>query len=325
MKVVRMVDIYDLILLALNILLARFLPPRTEEILARVTGDITYLVRRRRRQLIADRLSIVLGNDIAPHKLEAITREVFRNRWMEGLSYLAVHNKNLTQSVNFLGLEHLQDALAKGKGVILWETPFGKRLLANAVLAKKGFPLCQLHASDHGASSHSWLGRKVVFKLRRKMEANLFSEIVDIQDDSLAYLRLVIHRLGQNGIVCVAGLGDRGHKFVPVRFMGAENEIATGVVSLARMTGASIIPMFCFRDDNGTDQLVLEKPISVEAGRDRDEAVAQSIKTYASLLESYIRRYPAQWHQWRYRWPDFPSLGIPKHSRLRHLKVAKPR
>ena len=298
-KVVRLGDVSDLILFVLSRLSARFLSRRGEEIVAVAIGDISYLVFWGRRRLIAERLAAYFGSELASHQIKELTREVFRKNVVEKLSLSAIYRNDLRQGVTFTGLEHLHEALTQGKGVILWEGPFGKRLFAKAALTEQGFAVWQVHGQSHGGSS-SWLGQRIVRRFYRKAWAKLFPEIIDIQDDSLAYLRLLADRLKQNGIVCINGMGQMGHKLSPVEFMGVERDFATGPVSLAKVTGAAIIPIFCFRDDD-MDRVVLESPINLVSSQDRDSVLAQGVRTYADLLESYIRAHPAQWCRW-HRW-----------------------
>jgi lauroyl/myristoyl acyltransferase len=60
------------------------------------------------------------------------------------------------------------------------------------------------------------------------------------------------------------------------------------MVSLAKISGATILPMFCLLQPDGSTTIVFEEPIPVDAG------VAQ----YADMLEIYIRRYPEQYRNW---------------------------
>ena len=164
---------------------------------------------------------------------------------------------------------------------------------------EKGFSLCQIHGQPHGGSQ-TWLGQKVIRRIRRKAKARLCPEIIDIPNDSFAYLRDLVSRLKQNGIICIYAFGSLGHKFVHVEFLGTKQHFATGIFSVARMTGASIIPIFCFKDADDTDHLVLEKPMNLESGGDWDDVLTQVITRYAQILESYIGKYPDQWpwHGW---------------------------
>ena len=297
MKFAGPVDLRDLMFLALNKFSLRFLSPRGEERLEGFIGDIAYTFLKSRRLRVANHISAVLGSELAPYQVWRLTRGVFRNKRVENFSLSVISRKSIRNGIIIEGLENLEEALSRGRGAILWESPFGNRFLAKAALADKGFQLCQVHYRGHGGSP-TWFGQRIIRGIDRRAESNIFSEIVEIQDDTLAYLRLMIGRLKQNGIICISGIGSDGHKFVPVELLGMKRYIATGIVSLARMTDASTIPMFCYRNGSGADRLVLEKPIHLADGGDRDEVLIQGVTQYVGLLESYIRRHPDQWYQW---------------------------
>lgn len=59
-----------------------------------------------------------------------------------------------------------------------------------------------------------------------------------------------------------------------------------------------MIPFFCFRDCDGTQRLVLERPLTVAPANGNDAPVVEAATTYARLLEGYMRRTPGQWLYW---------------------------
>lgn len=297
MRLVKPRDLYDLILLVLNKFSARLLSAAGEQRLARLIAVIAWTVQWRNRRIITDHLSAVVSRELHPDQTRKLTRKIYEGRWAEQFSYSAAKRKTACQSMTITGLEHLNGALSRGKGAILWEIPFGKRLLGKVALMQKGFAFSQVHDQEHGGS-RSWLGQRFVRKFYRQAEGELFPEIIDIQADSLAYLRRLAERLSRNGIVCIPALGEKGHKFVTVEFLGFRRRIATGAVNLARMTGAPLLPIFCVKQEDGTDRLIVEQPITTGGSEYWRDAAGQGIQEYARLLESYIRRYPDQWYQW---------------------------
>ena len=48
-------------------------------------------------------------------------------------------------------------------------------------------------------------------------------------------------------------------------------------------------------------RVIIEKPLSVpaEGGMDMDGAVQEAARQFGTLLEGYIRRYPAEWRDWK--------------------------
>ncbi len=176
-------------------------------------------------------------------------------------------------------------------GKFLWQETFGQ---GGFVRERR---LCPVHGLEHGGSP-TCLGQRIIRQIYRRAEAKLFPEVIFIQPHSLAYLRVLIHRLKHNNILCIPGLGGEGYRFVSVEFLGAKQYFATGAVSLAKMTGAVLLPLFCFRRSDGKDYLVLEQPIPIMGNVEGDTAITQAIIQYVRLLESYIRKYPDQWYRW---------------------------
>ena len=78
-------------------------------------------------------------------------------------------------------------------------------------------------------------------------------------------------------------------------FLGEERHFVTGAMSLAKHSGAPLLPLFCWRDDDGQLTLVIEPPIDVERGALAAEAGAAA---YVRLLETYVRRYPSEYYGW---------------------------
>ena len=63
---------------------------------------------------------------------------------------------------------------------------------------------------------------------------------------------------------------------------------------------APLLPLFCFEDPPGQPRLVVEAPVVIESGPARDRAIEAALRHYTSLLEGYVRRYPAQYRNWHF-------------------------
>jgi KDO2-lipid IV(A) lauroyltransferase len=281
-----------------------FVSPTGHARLARLLGAIDHRRQRALRRGIAAHIAAALGPGAPPAEVDRLTRELFRNRaandeifCIESFSRSAARRRSACAGVSITGLDHLRAALDRGRGAILWESWLGHRTLARLVLIELGFRLIQVTGPTHPASS-SWLGQRVIRPMQLRAAARLFAEVVIIQDGSVAYLRRLAGRLRDNGIVCIPSLGVMGQRFVPVELLGERRYLATGVLSLARSTGAALIPLFCFRDRDGRWRLVLEAPIAVPAGGKGDADLAGTMAAYARLLEGYVRRHPEQWFSW---------------------------
>jgi lauroyl/myristoyl acyltransferase len=81
-------------------------------------------------------------------------------------------------------------------------------------------------------------------------------------------------------------------------FLGGYRTFFTGMVSLSRITGAPILPLFCIQEDSDKTVVIIEPPLAFDSTTDRDSASALGIDQYVNLLESYITRYPEQYRNW---------------------------
>ena len=69
------------------------------------------------------------------------------------------------------------------------------------------------------------------------------------------------------------------------------------MVSLARLTGAAILPLFCIDENGGRVQLIIEPAIHFQTETDREHYLEQTVRRYADLLEKYKKTYPEQYRR----------------------------
>ncbi|MBU1905372.1 MAG: lysophospholipid acyltransferase family protein, partial [Candidatus Omnitrophica bacterium] len=92
-----------------------------------------------------------------------------------------------------------------------------------------------------------------------------------------------------------------------VDFFGKKAATAIGPVVFARRTKAAIVPCFIIRQKDDTHQIVFEPPLELEEGKDKQETIVINIQKLTNIIESYIRRYPAEWGWIHRRWKSKPS------------------
>jgi len=272
--------------------------------LARLFAFLHHAAARRQRRRIAEKLGACLSKDPKSTAVAAAARQAIVHRWVksEPNSLLALTanketRRHLCAAVEVVNRRRIHKALEDGRGAILWGCPFGQPLLARAVLHDLGLPLIQLHEVGR-VEPPDWLRRLPMRCCYRAAEESLVTAIVDVERQSLAYLKEVRERLSQNRLVLINAMGRNGQAFVDCDFLGARRPFATGGVSLARAAGAPILPVFCFEDETRRVRLVIETPIVIDRSDDRQAAAARALQNYAGLLEGYILRYPAQWPRW---------------------------
>jgi len=111
-------------------------------------------------------------------------------------------------------------------------------------------------------------------------------------------MRTLFERLKKNGVICVAGDGTLGWNWVHKTFLWLQRGFSTAMVSLARLSGAPILPLFCIQESDHEIVMIIEPPIVMDFTRDRDQVSQACIEQYVNLLESYVRKYPGQYYGW---------------------------
>jgi KDO2-lipid IV(A) lauroyltransferase len=196
------------------------------------------------------------------------------------------------------GIEHLEAALADGHGALLWRMYFCSSHVTKQALADAGHPLVHLSTWSHGSRFDTALGLKVFAPAYIEAEVrHLKRRIVIPRDGSLGYLRKLLAHLNANDIVSIFGELE-GRAATSVTVFGRELQIASGTPSLARRSGAAMLPTYTERIGPDVYRVVVEEPIVVDPGLARREFVTAASREFASRLEEAVRRHPASWNRW---------------------------
>ena len=106
--------------------------------------------------------------------------------------------------------------------------------------------------------------------------------------------------------------GDRDfdNTGVAVRFFGQEAYFPRGPLRVAMASGATVLPAFIVRMPDGRYRAIVEEPLLVENGENRDLSLRRNLERYVAILERYVRQYPDQWYCFFPFWDD-PSRKKP--------------
>ena len=295
-------DLYLLFVVALVKLLDQCPFLQVKKFFARVVAFMAFQLSRRRRRLKQRTVAQTL--QVGEPEARNIVRHSFNDFWCDiFVDASPPGGRTNGQVCEVRGIEHLKEALQKRRGVILWESAFfGRRVLAKRILHEKAFSVCQVHSEYHIGGFHNprtWMSTHVIQPFFNNRQRCFVKELISLsRSDSLAYTRDLLVRLKQNEIISIAADGTIGHKFISLEFLGRTNLFSTGMVSLARLSGATILPLFCVQEEGNQPTLVIDAPIRIEVDGDRERGLESAIRQYASLLEQYIKRYPKQYRNW---------------------------
>jgi KDO2-lipid IV(A) lauroyltransferase len=196
----------------------------------------------------------------------------------------------LLRAVDVQGREHLDQAVARGRGVIITCCHVGNWELAGVMVAHWGYTL---HAVA-GVQFGRWLTPAV-----REAKTELAIHTISPEDGYRSILRALEH----NEIVALMVDGDVYRHGVSVDFFGRETRFPAGPGVLAQRTGALIVSGLCERTAPGRFRIVVEPALDPA----RFESAAALNNAVAATTERHIRERLDQWCIFRPLWEGAPA------------------
>lgn len=268
------------------------LPLRISLFLAGLLGKFAYLLLGRYRRVTVDNIRSVFAGQMTGEEIERLGRRVFSNlarNAVEMINFPKINKKNLASFVTVKGLENIEAALRRGRGVIVVTGHFGNWEIMPATFRILGYP---------GAA----VGRRIYFhKYDRYLNSLRKCHDVNIiyRDESPKKILKVLKANGIIGIVADQDVDSVDGVFVD--FFGRPAYTPAGPAALALVSGASLIPAFMLRQGI-RHRLVVERPIDLAATGDKEKDILENTKRWSDVVESYIGRYPDHWVWMHRRW-----------------------
>lgn len=292
--------------------LASRLPASLAYRVARWRGDWSLRYRAGQRSEIVRNLRQVLGDDLSPEEAERQAREFFRLRSCEILDVMLLRGQagSLGKLVEIRGREHLDAALAGGKGAILCSAHFGSYNSAFSLLHASGFPLTStgrsLSTQTPGMSSAE--RRLLEFAYTRRLQRHRQRPGIEFQPGRVQVAAQIAVVLRANEVVTFSSdappLDADRARAAEVTFLGRQVRLLPGVVALAQLTGAPVLMVFMHRlADYRHQVLEISAPVPVEG--DTTTAFGRCV----AAMDAAIRKYPGHWVYWA-NTADLASLGL---------------
>lgn len=272
------------------------LPLSITAALGRPFGLLIYWLYKKHRNIAKDNLRLAFGADISDKEIDRITKKIFQNLVTAFFEFMRIPwltVEKLDDRVQCDGMENLQGALKKGRGVIFVTAHLGNWELLAAYYGLKGFPVDIVARELDNPAFEKFV------KWTRQRSGNR------IVSKSRA-MRKLLRTLASNGIAGI--LLDQNVALaegVFVDFFGTLACTNKGPAMLAAISGAAIIPTFILRE-GGKHRIIINKEVErVDTGdKDRDAVVNTARMTKA--IESAIKGHPDQWFWVHRRWKTRP-------------------
>jgi KDO2-lipid IV(A) lauroyltransferase len=275
-------------------------------------GDWEFRYRRGKRAEVVRNLRELLGDDLSPDAAQELTRQWFRYASCNAIDVMRLRYraKPLRRLVEIRGREHLDAALAGGRGAILCSAHFGSFDSAFSLLGASGFPVTTIGRWQHNytAGLSSAERRFWDFVYARRLRRHRHRPNIEPWSGRVGVAAQAATILNANEVVTVAidapPLDDDLGRIVDVPFLGRRAGLLPGAVTLAQVTGAPLLMGFMHRTPDYRHQ-VLEISAPLLMAGDTPTAFARC----ADEMSAAIRRSPAHWTYWASR-GDLARLGV---------------
>jgi lauroyl/myristoyl acyltransferase len=297
-----------LYLIALMRPLIAFLPAPLAYGVACLRGDWRYRLDTYAREGIMCALTDVLGDQLNPAERARVTRNYFRLRSCEAVDMvrLAGRGRALARLVEIRGLEHIEAALAAGKGAILCSAHFGSFDSCFSLIGAHGFPITVIGRWPYKFGRpierffFQLLIRKPVEHHRHRPNIQPRGQF-DTAVQAAAILR-------QNELIGICldppVLAADRRRAVPMDFLNGQALLLPGAIMIAQLTGTPVMMTFMRREADWRHQ-VLE--ISPPMPLDGDTVTA--FRCCLAVVEAAIRQDPSYWSLW-YPLSNLVKLGL---------------
>lgn len=274
-------------------------PIRASLWFGRRIGSVVFHFHRKRRLIAYANLKAAFAGEKTPEELRRITKRVYQNllqTFVEIVSLTRVDKHYAAKYVEIVHMERIDNAAKSGKGTILLTAHFGCWELSSIVSALVGYPILVLAREQKMKRVNELLNQ-----LRESKGCKVVRKGISTKN--------IIRALHAREIVGILADQDAGKLGTFVTFFGRPTSCHAGPMEIARRTGAIVLPNFIVRTKGPYHKVYLEEYITFDPALGEEE-VRRAVQRFATILETYVRRYPEQWLWLHKRWKSTPVRTV---------------
>jgi lauroyl/myristoyl acyltransferase len=259
------------------------MPPRLSHAVAAPGGAAWYWLSRAQRRAALDNYAAVLGREPGDPEVARVARHAFQNYGRMLMDFVMIGGlkpEELIRRATVEGREHLDAALARGRGVIAALPHMGSWDMAGSYAAALGYPVSAVAErfppglEEAVVRTRQRFGLQVIFLGR-------------------SAVRAITQALQANGVVALLCDLEQGPG-VEVSFFGRRAVVPGGPAALALKTGAALLPVCQYVTAPGRHHIRVDPPLSLE-GQTKESLMQRVIGRF----EDFIHERPEQWYAFR--------------------------
>lgn len=274
--------------------LALSLPLKLSYKVAVFFSDINYVFAGKDRRDITENLKIIFPEKDS-RQIRVIRRQIFRNFAKYLVDFFRFSKLNIDyieKNIKIENIKYIDEALSRGKGVIIVTAHLGNWELGGVVVSQLGYPFWAV------ALPHKHKKVDEFFNSQRESKG---LKVIPLG----RAVRACVNVLKENMVLALVGDRDFTGKGMVLDFFGKPTIFPEGAAVFSLKTGAPIIPGFMMRNDDDSFTLSFEKPIEMNMeNKDKPTNLKKIMSYYNSIFEEYIRKHPSQWYMFKRFWKE---------------------
>ncbi len=274
--------------------LDRALPPHVGRGLFDVVARAAHAGLPRLRETVAANQARVLGLPPDDPTVLASTAEAFRTYaryWADSFRLDLLRDDEVLARTQVVGFEHVDDALAAGRGVICALPHLGNWDVGGRYMSARGCPVVSVAEE---------LEPQRLFDMFLAHRQAMGMEILGLSQNGQVGRRLA-RRLGENRVVALVADRDLSGRGTEVTMFGAARRLPAGPALLSISTGAPILVTPVYQMKDGW-RIVYGPPLRAETTGDRRRDVETITRRMAEEFERASSAAPADWHLFQPAW-----------------------
>lgn len=256
-------------------------------------------------------LARVAGPDRSATEIDALVRDGMRSYaryWLETFRLPSMDVDEVLAEVHSEGVENLDAAVARGRGVVVALPHSGNWDIAGLWLVRHG------HRFTTVAER---LKPETLFDQFLAYRQSLGMEVLALTGGPQPPLELLKKRLADGGVVCLVADRDLSRNGIEVDFFGERARMPAGPSLLAATTGAALLSAHLYFRGAGWGQHI-GPPIDLGEGNLRTK-LHTGTQALADVFARRIAQYPQDWHMLQRLW-----LADLDQARLAAVDVGPP-
>jgi len=264
--------------------------------LGAAAGRLMRHISPRHYRIALANLRLAFGEEKQERELHEIARACYTHLGqclMEFIRLPRLPREDIKRMAELHGAEHIEAALAQGKGAILLTGHLGNWEIVGARLAAEGYPVVAIARAQRDSTVTDY-----ILRTRQATGMKIYHRE--------SAVRASLTALRSNELVGVLIDQNAGAEGVFVDFFGRLASTASGTAVFALRTDAPVLPTFGYRKADDRHVVMLEPPVPVIRTGDHKQDVLQNTARYTKIVEAKIRAHPEQWFWLHKRWKSRP-------------------